>query len=175
MAMPTDRASSIAIRRLTPEADAAAYREIRLEALRLSPRSFGSDFATESARPLEVFAERLTSSEVFGAHAAARLVGIAGLLVRSGLKEVHKGYLWGVYVRPEARGAGVARGLANAVLVAARERVEILQLTVESANAAARGLYASLGFVEYGLEKKALKVDGEYSDEVHMALDFSAE
>jgi len=42
-------------------------------------------------------------------------------------------------------------------------------LSVVSENEQARRLYASLGFVEYGLEKKALKQDGRYYDEVHMA------
>jgi RimJ/RimL family protein N-acetyltransferase len=49
-----------------------------------------------------------------------------------------------------------------------RERVEALQLSVVSENEAARRLYGSLGFAEYGLEKRALKQDGRYYDEVLM-------
>ena len=51
------------------------------------------------------------------------------------------------------------------------EHVEILQLDVVSENEAARRLYASLGFVEYGIERKALKQGGRYYDEVLMAKD----
>jgi RimJ/RimL family protein N-acetyltransferase len=47
--------------------------------------------------------------------------------------------------------------------------VELIQLAVVSDNEAARRLYQRLGFVEYGIEKKALKQDGRYYDEVLMA------
>lgn len=51
----------------------------------------------------------------------------------------------------------------------ARGKVEQLQLTVVSSNAAAIQLYSKLGFVGYGLEKRALRVDGHYFDEMLMA------
>ena len=52
----------------------------------------------------------------------------------------------------------------------ARTVVEDLCLTVVASNAAARRLYSSVGFKEYGLERRALKIDGKYYDEVLMAL-----
>lgn len=48
--------------------------------------------------------------------------------------------------------------------------VRTVQLSVTANNAAARQLYASLGFEEYGLEREALCVNGELYDEVLMAL-----
>ena len=44
-----------------------------------------------------------------------------------------------MFVRPHARGAGIGRRLVEAVIVRARQSVEILQLTVISDNAPARG------------------------------------
>jgi RimJ/RimL family protein N-acetyltransferase len=44
---------------------------------------------------------------------------------------------------------------------------------VVSDNQPARRLYERLGFLEYGLEKKALKQDGRYSDELLMAKDLN--
>jgi len=41
-------------------------------------------------------------------------------------------------------------------------------LTVISENEAARRLYRALGFIEYGVEKRALKQNGRYYDEVLM-------
>ena len=164
----------IQIRRLDP-AEAPAYRGIRLEALRLSPEAFGSTFEAESARPLERFTERVTNCPVFGAFLDAELVGIAGFMGREGAKDAHKGYLWGMYVRPASRNAGLGRRLAAAVIEFARPRVELIQLAVVSDNAAARRLYASLGFVEYGIERNALKQDGRYYDEVLMAKDLKSE
>jgi ribosomal protein S18 acetylase RimI-like enzyme len=155
--------------------DAASYRDIRLEGLRCNPEAFGSTFETENARPLTFFSERLGGSESFGAFYGEELVGIAGLLIRPGQKEAHKSLLVGMYVRPSARKAGIGRKLVETIIECARERVELIQLAVVSDNEQARRLYERLGFVEYGLEKKALKQYGRYYDEVLMAKDLMAE
>jgi ribosomal protein S18 acetylase RimI-like enzyme len=83
----------------------------------------------------------------------------------------HKGAIWGMYVRPNARRTGIGRRLVEAVIDLARDRVELIQLTVVRDNEQARRLYASLGFREYGVEKNALKQDGRYYDEILMAKD----
>jgi RimJ/RimL family protein N-acetyltransferase len=165
--------AEIDIRRLLP-ADTTIYRDIRLEALRLEPEAFSSAFAVESHQSLAWFAARLDSGAVFGAFSGGVLVGIAGLLAKQGQKEAHKGVLVGMYVRSGARNGGIGRRLVEAVIEYARGRVEILQLTVVSTNQPARRLYAKLGFVEYGLEKNALKQDGRYWDEALMAKSLSA-
>ena len=163
-------AAHIEIRRLT-SADAAAYRNIRLAGLRDSPEAFGSTFVRENAKPLAWFCDRLRNSQVFGAFRSTDLLGIAGFLIREGEKERHKGLLWGMYVRPDSRNVGVGRQLVEAVIDHARDHVEVIQLSVVSGNEGARRLYASLGFVEYGVERNSLKQDGRYYDEILMALD----
>ena len=112
---------------------------------------------------------------MFGAFHDSKLVGIAGLLIAQGQKEAHKGRLVGMYVRPSARRAGVGRRLVETIVESARHSLELIQLAVVSDNEQARRLYARLGFVEYGLEKKALKQDGHYYDEVLMAKDLKPE
>jgi ribosomal protein S18 acetylase RimI-like enzyme len=165
---------AIQIRRLAPS-EAAAYREIPLGALRLNPEAFGSTYEAESVRPLEHFSERVASCPVFGAFRGAEIVGMAGFLGREGAKDAHKGYLRGIDVRSGARNSGAGRKLAEAMIEYARQHVELLQLDVASENEAARRLYASLGFVEYGIERKALKLDGCYYGEVLMAKDPTAD
>ena len=163
-------AALIEIRPLTP-ADAAAYRGIRLAGLRESPEAFGSTFDRENIQPLAWFRDRLAASQVFGAFCSADLLGIAGFAIREGEKERHKGLLWGMYVRPDVRKAGLGRQLVEAVVEYARAHVEVVQLSVVSGNEPARRLYAALGFVEYGLERDSLKQNGRYYDEILMALD----
>ena len=165
--------AEVQIRQLTPK-DAALYRSIRLEGLKESPEAFGSTFEAEFTKPLAWFFDRLSSSVVFGAIRDAKILdakilGVAGFAVRDGEKEAHKGLLWGMYVRPDARGAGVARRLVEAVIAYARARVELIQLSVVVGNEQARRLYARLGFVEYGIEKNSLKYCGRYYDEILMA------
>ena len=139
--------ADIYLRLLTP-ADAALYRSIRLAGLKESPEAFGSSFETEFTKPLAWFFDRLSSSEIFGAFRDTEVLGVAGLAIRQEEKEAHKGLLWGMYVRPEARGAGLARRLVEAVIAHARARVELIQLSVVAGNEQARRLYAGLGFVE---------------------------
>jgi RimJ/RimL family protein N-acetyltransferase len=50
----------------------------------------------------------------------------------------------------------------------------LVQLTVVRENEEARRLYASMGFLEYGIEKNGLKQNGRYYDEVLMAKDLTA-
>jgi len=164
--------ADLQIRLLAP-ADAAAYRAIRLSGLKETPEAFGSTFDAEAVKPLAWFFDRLTASHVFGALRGREILGVAGFAVRDGAKEAHKGLLWGMYVRPEARGTGLARRLVETVIDFARPRVELIQLSVVVGNEPARRLYARLGFVEYGIEKNSLKFGGRYYDEILMAKQLS--
>jgi ribosomal protein S18 acetylase RimI-like enzyme len=158
---------SFVIRPLRPD-EAGMYRDIRLEALRLHPEAFGSAFEQESAEPLSFFEQRLTANTIFAGVRDQELSGVAGFMPESGLKRAHKAHLWGMYVRQAARGTGLARQLVEALLTFAQERVELVQLSVVAGNVPAQRLYASLGFTRYGLEERALKLDGQYFDEVLM-------
>jgi ribosomal protein S18 acetylase RimI-like enzyme len=168
-----DRAMDIADIRVCRLAgdDAGQYRDIRLEALRCNPEAFGSSFAAESVNPVGWFADRLSRSFVLGAFRGTELVGIAALIVQTGDKMAHKGSLVGMYVRPDARRAGVGRRLVEAIIDLARGHVELIQLSVVEENEPARRLYAGLGFVQYGVEIHALKQGGRYYDEILMAKD----
>ena len=130
------------IRRLIP-ADAPVFREIRLEALQQAPEAFGSSYEQECTQPLAKFEEALANNDVFGAFRGTELLGMAGYRTQAGLKKAHKGYLWGMYVRASARGTGVAKPLVEAVLAHARERVELVQLSVVKENERAQRLYRS--------------------------------
>jgi len=167
-------AAAIELRRLLP-ADAAIYRDIRLEALRDSPDAFSSTYEAEIDRPLDAFTARLRDSYAIGAFDGSRLAGIAGFYVQPGPKHAHKGMLWGMYVRPRHRGTGLGRLLVEAIVEHARRHVELLQLFVVSDNLPARRLYRSLGFIEYGIERNATKYRGQYHDDVLMALPLMAE
>lgn len=157
----------VAIRRLRA-ADAQAYRAIRLEGLRDAPAAFGATFEQEAARPLAGFAERLEANFVLAASAGEEVLGTAGFRALDRAKERHKGALFGLYVRPAARRCGVGAALVAAILAHAADFVEQVQLAVGAQNAPARQLYAQLGFVAWGTERRALNHGGVYEDEVHM-------
>ena len=123
-----------------------------------------------SAAYIEI--RRLTEADAV-VYRDIRLEAIAGFAVHRGQKMAHKGVIWGMYVQPSARRGRIGRQLVEAILDLARQRVELIQLTVVRDNEQARRLYTNLGFLEYGIEKNALKQNGRYYDEILMAKDLS--
>ncbi len=177
--MPEKRARSM-IGRLDGT-HVSAFRALRLEALRSCPAAFGSSFEEEQRLTLADFTRRVAPEPpdaVFGAFGNdGALVGMAGFRVHKNVKERHKSTLWGLYVRPAARGRGIADALVRAVIEHARAvpGVEVLQLTVTAGNAAARALYDRAGFVPYGIERRALRLaPGDYRDEELRTLELAA-
>jgi ribosomal protein S18 acetylase RimI-like enzyme len=162
---------SAAIRRLK-SSDAVSFKAIRLEALKANPELLRSTFELEDKLGVLWFAGRLENAHVIGAFRDGELVGTAGFSIQEGAPNAHKGRLFGMYVRPASRNLGIGRLLLNAVLDIARESVELIQLSVVRENRPARGLYESVGFLEYGVETKASKYGDKYYDEALMALDF---
>jgi RimJ/RimL family protein N-acetyltransferase len=159
------------------EADAEAYRALRLEGLAAHPRAFGADIARSAARPPEYWQDRMRRGAAgpegvtYLAAAAETLVGITVLVRGEEPKTRHGAGIFGVYVRPAWRGAGVADGLLRACIAHARAiEVRLLKLGVAADNASAIGLYLRCGFTVYGVEPDALCVDGAYVDELLMAL-----
>lgn len=157
------------IRRLEA-ADAAAYREIRLEGLERHPEAFGSTYETEAGLSLDDFARRVEEVPTFAAERDGRLLGLAGLALEKTVKRRHRGTLVRMYVRPEARGTGAADALVEAVLDHARaEGLDAVLLAVITEAEAARRLYERHGFKVYGVEPGALRIGGRaYDDELRI-------
>ncbi|MET0544659.1 MAG: GNAT family N-acetyltransferase [Variovorax sp.] len=163
------------VRRLLPT-DAPAYRALMLEAYARHPDAFTSSAAERAVLPLSWWEARLSmapaaSELVFGAFdEAARLAGAAGLSFEPREKARHKAHLFGMYVASAGRRRGFGRALVDAALDAARARdgVELVQLTVTEGNAPAQALYERRGFVAFGVEPMAVKVDRDYVAKVHM-------
>ena len=138
------------IRPLAP-ADADAYRALRLAGIAEMPSAFRTTHAAESAQPLSCLQQRLLPTRfqrLFGAFDGGELAGIA-CFKREPIAVVHEcAIIWGVYVTPLARRAGVARQLMLAALAHAATLTELkqLSLSVHPANSAAIALYLSLGF-----------------------------
>ena len=156
--------------------DAAAYQRLRLFALQESPIAFGSTYAAEVSRPLEMVAARLEDdrNDVVGAFDDRQLVGVVTLRREPPGKTDHKAYLFGLYVLPEHRLHGVGRALLETTISRARERgLRQIQLSVTAANRPAVHLYESCGFKQYGLEHDAFRDGDKFYDVAHMALPLS--
>jgi RimJ/RimL family protein N-acetyltransferase len=165
----------IAIRFLQ-EKDALDYSGIRRAALETEEDAFGSSPQEHAALTINDIAGRITfvPSEKFvvGAFIGERLVGTAGFFRNQGLKERHKGQIWGVYLAREVRGKSVGKQMLRLLLDRATtiEGLEQIKLAVATTQRAAVSLYRSLGFESFGLERGALKIGDKYIDEEHMVL-----
>jgi ribosomal protein S18 acetylase RimI-like enzyme len=161
------------IRLLKPE-DAKEYKKIRLEALQNSPEAFSSSFDEEKGNPVEAYENRLHSAEsfTFGAFERDRLMGVTTFLKEKKSKLKHRANIVAMYVSPEKRGMGIGKSLMLAAIQKGKEMEEIEQinLCVVSTNESAKKLYTSLGFKAFGIEKRALKIEGRYFDDEHMVL-----
>ena len=182
------------IRQLTVE-DARSFWALRLFGLKESPSAFGSSWEESHTLPfdqvVEMVAERTTGPNfaIWGAFAEAgqgekggadlvstpdgeRLVGMMGFRRHDKIKELHKAYLWGVYVHPDFRGQGLGGRLLDATLGMARSMPGLRQIQLQATehNQPAVALYRSRGFHVFGREPEALFVDGVYSTDLHMML-----
>ena len=160
--------------RILGQDDAPAFRRVRLEALRLHPEAFTASYEDEALLSEAQFAERLATPGMtrFGAFAGEELVGLVGLHLHSGLKVRHKASLFSMYVAAGHRRSGLAQQLVTAVIERAREAGALaLQLFVTAGNAPAQRLYRQMGFVPFGIERRAILVGDTFYDEELMALD----
>ena len=169
---------NVTIRRLQSD-DAALYRDLRLSSLAEDPTAFLASRREDEARPMSEWRTRLggaTDSAVFGAFANDALVGICGVHRPSRDKVRHRAQIWGMYVAPETRRHGAGRALLRAAIEHARSipAVDVVTLSVNCSNLAARSLYIDAGFVPWGIDCDAFRVDGVAQDEEYMRRTFES-
>lgn len=160
------------IRRLTP-ADASQFQALRLAGLKDEPLSFASSYEEEKDLPASAIEDRLAIKSdrgTFGAFESESLVGLVALGREDMKKLSHKAFIWGMYVKPEFRGKGIARALICEALSLARSVPDLTQvnLCANARNLAAIQLYESLGFKAFGHEPGSMLINGELQDEIHM-------
>lgn len=145
---------------------------LRLRAVREHQDAFLVTEEEELARPIEVVRERLAApdSVTLGAWLDDELVGSLGFLRQRRAKIDHKAEIWGMYVVPERRGAGVGRTLLVEAIrrLGTWKNLRQVQLAVTAHNKGALALYEALGFRTWGVEPGAMCVDGAELDEIHM-------
>lgn len=159
------------------EKDAAAFWALRLRGLQEHPEAFGESYTHALATPLGEIEQRLRPNRdlpdnfILGGF-NDRLAGVVGFRCDLAEKAHHKGYIWGMYVAPEARGMGLGKALMQALLDKLKAMLGMAQvaLSVTDGNEPALALYRSCGFEAYGVEQLAIKVGNQYYDMVHMVL-----
>ncbi len=162
--------------RVLDESDAASWWQIRLESLRNEPFAFGKAIEEHESTTVETTASRFRDAPEGSFHLGAfddgHLIGMATFIRDTGMKERHKGRIFGVYVTSTRRGEGIGRALLVALVEKAQQdpSLEQILLAVATCQKEATQLYRDLGFQTYGTEPNALKVGSTYIDEHQMVL-----
>ncbi len=155
-------------------------KQLRLDALQAEPSAFASSYEDELAFSDDVWLARLNTAYArdgnltFFAEVEGVLVGMAGAHWSSKAKLRHVAEVYGVYVRPDRRGRGIASALMRRLLDALRamQQIEKVNLTVNATSEPAVALYSGLGFAIVGTARRELKVGGCYYDLHAMELHF---
>lgn len=158
---------SIIVRRIEP-IDADSFRRIRLEALRTEPAAFASSYDDAAELTLDEWRQRI-NKPIFVAFQDGEPVGIVGLATQSAKQLAHRASIVMVYVRPTARGTGIAARLFDAAMENARILgVRLLELAVTAENAAAIKFYLRQGFIEVGRIPGGFLIDDREVDDILM-------
>jgi GNAT superfamily N-acetyltransferase len=152
------------------------YRSVRLTALAESPEAFVATHAAEESEPEEFWRDRMERSTRLLAEVDGEPVGIASV-GEVGEQKPEAAQLFGLFVRPEARGSGVATALVRAgAKVAAEQGRSQLYYWVGTDNGRAVAFASGFGFRPTGLRRPMRVVsedDGE--EEVAMTLPLSGD
>jgi RimJ/RimL family protein N-acetyltransferase len=156
------------------DSDLVDFRELRLEALRNNPASFGSDYDTVKANPMQFWISRLYAGSEDGALYFALhgedLIGMCGIQLGTSPKTRHSATIWGVYVKPVWQGLHIARNLIeNCIEWGNHHGVKVAKLAVVADNASAIRCYEGCGFTVYGRDPKAMRHAGVFYDELLMS------
>jgi ribosomal protein S18 acetylase RimI-like enzyme len=144
--------------------DLATWTWLTSPAPRPDPGS-GWTFFDDRTRPEDVIVA-VVDGEVAGYVKLARVTPLAA--------SDHVRTVNGIAVHPDCQRIGVGRALIDAAAGEARARgARRLTLRVLGPNAGARRLYESAGFVVEGVQRDEFLLEGEYVDDVLMALDLT--
>ncbi len=139
--------ADLVIRRLAA-ADWAAFREVRLAALRDAPEAFGSTADDAERLDQQEWRRRLEQQAVFLAEVSGQRAGLAAGI---GGDQSGEAELISMWVASAWRGHGIGDRLVDAVLAwAVSEGFAAVRLWVAQGNARAQRLYNRHGFAPTG-------------------------
>jgi ribosomal protein S18 acetylase RimI-like enzyme len=134
---------------LLDEADWQTYRRLRLASLESDPDAFAAGLAEEQAYDEDLWRARMRRSRRLQARRGDDDAGVASVGQARDAEGIDEGVaeLFGMWVRPDLRGTGVAWQLVTAAAdQARRDGYRQLRLWVATDNGRAIGFYSSYGF-----------------------------
>ncbi len=161
--------------RILIKSDFESFFALRLEGLLDSPTAFLSSYDEEKQRG-EVFYENVLNSDldniIIGGFENNELIGYIGIYQENRSKTRHKANIWGMYIKPNYRNQKIGKRLLELALNHAKSKLHcnIVNISLEEKNSIAKNLYESYNFKTWGIEPKAMHIDGIFYSELHMSL-----
>jgi ribosomal protein S18 acetylase RimI-like enzyme len=159
---------------LLDEADWQTYRRLRLASLEADPDAFAAGLTEEREYDEDLWRARMRRSRRLRARRGEDDAGVASVGQARDDEGIFEGVaeLFGMWVRPEMRGTGVAWQLVTAAAEQARrDGYRQLRLWVSTDNGRAIGFYSSYGFRPAD-ERRPMVTDASV-EEVAMVLPLS--
>ena len=148
-------------------------------ALQDEPSAFGMSPEEEAKFQIEAYRERLgpepAHNAIYGAFDTGKegeLVAVVGIERSIRVKMRHRSTIWGCFTLRAQRGRGLSQKLLRMAIDHALGvwHSEVIVLSVEATNEAAKAAYRKVGFKSWGREPKVLKVGHVLHDLEHMVL-----
>ena len=150
---------------LTP-ADQPEWRRLRLMALDRFPTAFITTAREQRARPSSEDRAALSQGHSRGLFLNQEMIGIAALIPMSREACRHRMEIGAVFVVEDHWGTGAAQAFIEALEEEARRRnARQLELSVAADNPRAIRFYERNGFERYGVQPRAIMIDGQGLDD----------
>jgi ribosomal protein S18 acetylase RimI-like enzyme len=156
------------------------YKELRLQSLKEYPSAFSSSYEESVSKPDEDWRKTLEASIKFEesgilcAYDGENMIGCVGAYWKNKSKTKHVANVGLMYVKPQYHGQKLGEKLLVELLSILRSMGQFrkVKLEVVTNNLPAFNLYKKLGFLESGVNREELFIDGVYFDTTAMELPF---
>lgn len=168
--------SEITVRPLGEE-DWQDYRAVRLEALRESPEAFVATASEEEAFDEARWRARMKRSTRLVAEQQGSAVGVVSVGTADHDTDVEAGEIFGLWVKPDLRGSGIATRLVKDSAAVARNRGQShLYYWVGTENGRAVAFASGMGFRPTDERRPmGVKSDEDGDEEIAMVLPLGAD
>ncbi len=147
-----------------------------MKAFKTDPTSFGESFEREEKKSEQELREKLLNKKhrAYIAKVGDKIAAMAEYDVFLPQHVEHTAMISTVFTDPDFRRRGLSEKVMKRMLddLHNREKISRVRLSVGTAHPAAREMYKKLGFIEFGIGKREMKVGDQYYDQIHMDLFF---
>lgn len=166
--MATD---GISLRLASPD-EWETIKALRIRSVREHPEAFGQTEKEAEAYDETKWRSLFESGQYLIAELNGEIVGMVCLVRETREKIRHYISIASMYVVVEAQGKGIGKALMQRAIAVAKSIPGVIKVTlhVTASQTEAKSMYTSLGFVEVGVLRKEMFVNGTYFDTHVMEL-----